>query len=104
MNAQQVVVHGQIRPDGTLHVEEKVDLPPGPVSVTVQPVSAARRRRTLQVLEEIWSERNARGLVGRSKADVDAEIDAMRDEDQERLREIEAMGQRTSNLDQEMLT
>jgi hypothetical protein len=89
MSTQQVIVHGHIRPDGTLEVDEKVNMPPGPVSVTVQAAAAASRKRTLQVLEEIWSQREALGLAGRTKEEIDAEINAMRDQDAERLREIE---------------
>ena len=94
MNLQQVIVHGQIRPDGTLEVQEKVNLPPGPVSVTVQAAPAAPRKKTLQVLEEIWSEREALGMTGRSKEAIDAEIDTMRDEDEDRMRQIEELGRR----------
>jgi len=90
MSTQQVVISGRIRSDGTLQVDERVNLPPGPVSVTVQTVSATGKP-TLQVLKEIWDEREARGLVGRSKADVDAEIAAMRQEDERRMREIEGI-------------
>jgi len=94
--AQQVILHGQIRPDGTLQIEEKVNLPPGPVNVTVEAAPVAPRKRTLQVLEEIWAEREARGMVGRSKWEIDAEIDSMRDEDEDRMREIESIQQRPS--------
>lgn len=98
MSTQQVVLHGQIRPDGTLQVEEKVNLPPGPVSVTVQTAPSATGKRTLQVLEEIWAERDSRGMVGRSKEEIDAEINAMRDEDEKRMREIEAISQQASRM------
>ncbi len=94
MSTQQVVIHGHIRSDGTLQVEEKVDLPPGPVNVTVE-AAATRRKGTLQVLEKIWAEREARGTVGRSKEEIDAEINAMRDEDEERMRAIEELGSRS---------
>lgn len=93
MIAQQIVLHGQVRPDGTLQVEEKVGLPPGPVSVTVQTVVSGHRKGTLQVLEEIWAERAARGMVARSKEEVDAEINAMREEDEARMRDIDAIEQ-----------
>jgi hypothetical protein len=39
MNAVAVVVEGTVQPNGTLEVTEKVDLPPGRVQVTVQPVA-----------------------------------------------------------------
>ncbi|MHB8972319.1 MAG: hypothetical protein ACYC3X_15615 [Pirellulaceae bacterium] len=91
MSTRQVVIHGRVQPDGTLQVEEKVKLPPGPVSITVE-AAVATRKGTLQVLEEIWAEREARGIVGRSKEEIDAEIDAMRDEDEVRMHAIEELG------------
>jgi hypothetical protein len=97
MSDDSLVLHGQIRPDGTLHIEERIDLPPGPVSVTVQTVTAAQtvgaatRKPTLQVLQEIWAEREARGMIGRSAGEIDAEIDAMRNEDEGRMRAIESI-------------
>ncbi len=82
MPSQPLILHGQIRLDGTLYVEEKVNLPPGPVSVTVQAVATAMRKPTLRVLEDIWAQREAQGMVGRTAEEIDAEIDAMRDEDE----------------------
>src|SRR5437763_1870850 len=38
MKANTVVIQGVVTPDGTLELEGKVPLPPGKVSVTVQPV------------------------------------------------------------------
>ena len=38
MNTSAVVVEGTVQPDGTLEVTQKVDLPAGPVHVTVQPL------------------------------------------------------------------
>ena len=80
MSTQQVILHGRIQLDGTLQVEEKVNLPPGPVNVTVESAAMAARKGTLQVLEEIWARRQSRGAVARSKDEIDAEINAMRDE------------------------
>jgi hypothetical protein len=97
MSTQQVVIHGRIRPDGTLQVDERVNLPPGPVSVTVQSMHAPPGKPTLQVLEDIWAERAARGIVGRSKEEIDTEIAAMREEDERRIREIEAIGAQPSD-------
>ncbi len=96
MSAQQVVIPGQIRPGGMLEVDQRVDLPPGPVTVTVQTVPPTPRRPTLEVLGEIWAERKARGMVGRSRREIDAEIAAMRDEDEQRMRAIESIEPRSS--------
>lgn len=92
MTAQQIVLEGEVAPDGMLHVDQRVSLPPGPVYVTVQTAPRpAPERGTLQVLRDIWAEREARSLRGRTKQEVDAEIDAMRDEDERRMREIESI-------------
>ncbi len=95
MDSQQVMVHGWVSQDGSLEVDEKLNLPPGPVNVTVEQVAPRPPRRgTLEVLQEIWAEREALGLKGRSAEEIDAEINAMRDEDEQRMREIEAIGRR----------
>jgi hypothetical protein len=93
MNTPSLVLHGQIQPDGTLHIEEKINLPPGPVAVTVQTVAARTRKATLQVLQEIRAAREAQGIVGRTAAEIDAEINAMRDEDELRMQDIESIPQ-----------
>jgi hypothetical protein len=97
MKTQSLVLHGHIRPDGTLQVEEKVNLPPGPVSVTIQTMTTATRKPTLQVLEEIWANRAAEGIIGRAAEEIDAEINAMRDEDEERMRSVESILQQRPN-------
>ena len=95
MDSQQVMVHGWISQDGSLAVDEKLDLPPGPVDVTIQPAAARPPRRdTFELLHEIWAERAARGLKSRSAEEIDAEINAMRDEDEQRMREVEAIPRR----------
>jgi hypothetical protein len=93
MNGQQVVLHGRIQPDGTLYIDEKVDLPPGPVQVTVAvSLPSPAGEDTRSVLEQIRARRQARGAAARSKEEIDAELNAMRDEDERRMREIEAIG------------
>ena len=93
MSTNPVTVHGRVKPDGTLEVTERVDLPPGPVQVTVEPSPEAQPGAdTRSVLRRIWARRQARGAVARSKDQIDAEIEAMRDEDEQRMREIEAIG------------
>lgn len=91
MVPQQVVVHGFLRPDGTLEIDERVALPPGPVSVTVaSTVSAAPQEKedTWHVLERIWAERKALGQQSHSREIIDTTINQLRDESEERLREV----------------
>ena len=92
MDTQQVMVHGWISHDGILEVDEKLNLPPGPVDVTVEPAAARPPRRdTFEVLQEIWAERAALGLKRRSAEEIDAEINALRDESEQEVREVERL-------------
>jgi hypothetical protein len=92
MDSQQVMVHGWISQDGSLALDEKLNLPPGPVEVTVQPVAARPPRRdTFEVLQEIWAERAALGLKRRSAEEIDAEINALRNDSEEEIREVERL-------------
>ena len=36
MNVPHVIVHGIVKPDGTLEVNQPVNLPPGEVQITVK--------------------------------------------------------------------
>lgn len=93
MNSQPIVLHGHIRPDGTLQIDERVNLPPGPIQVTVETRPEAQTGGdTISVLKQIQVRRLARGAVARSKEEIDADINAMRNEDEQRMTEIEAIG------------
>ncbi len=73
-------------------MDEKLNLPPGPVHVTVQAVLATSGREdTRKALEAIWTERKSLGLKGRTKEKIDAEIDALRNESEEEIREVERL-------------
>jgi hypothetical protein len=94
MDTQQVMVHGWISQDGSLEVAEKLNLPPDPVDITVQPAAARLPRRdTFEVLQEIWAERAALGLKARSAEEIDAEINALRNDSEEEIAEVERLYQ-----------
>lgn len=66
------------------------------MQVTVEAASpASQRESTQQVLRDIAARRQALGLKGRTKEEIDAEIDAMRNEDEQRMREIERLYQQS---------
>jgi hypothetical protein len=93
MSNPPIVLHGRIRPDGTVQIDERVNLPPGPIQVTVEASrGTSAGEDTQSVLKQIRARRLARGAAARSKEEIDAEINAMRDEDEQRMREIEAIG------------
>jgi len=91
MNPSQVVVQGVLKPDGTLELGQPVDLPPGKVQITVQPVedAAVPHDPFWAMMEAIWARQRACGHVCRSTEEIDAEVKALRDEAEEEMRQIE---------------
>jgi hypothetical protein len=82
-----------LKPDSTLELDEKPNLPPGRVRVTLEPATAAAPSGPgwWQVLQQIWKEQAASGFQGRSRETIDADLDALRDEWEQRLAELEAI-------------
>jgi hypothetical protein len=91
MNVSQVVVQGTLKSDGTLELDEKPDLPPGRVQVTLQAEAGAPQGRSgyWEVLQQIWKEQAETGRKPRSREDIDAEIDDLREGWEERMRELD---------------
>jgi hypothetical protein len=89
--APVVEIQGTPQSDGTLILDEKPALPPGRVCVPVQLLADLMRTPVWQVPEKIWAEQRARGHVSRSKEEIDADIAAMRQEDEDRMLEIERL-------------
>jgi hypothetical protein len=89
MTKDPVQIEGVLQPDGTLVLDRKVELPPGRVRVTVQPILDYKQTPIWKFFEQLRSEQQARGFVPRSKEEIDADIAAMREEDEERMQKIE---------------
>jgi hypothetical protein len=95
MTTTAIEVQGYLSEDGTLVLDDKLDLPAGRVKVTVEPVPDLTQTDVWQVLEQIWAGQRARGHVPRTREQIDAELEASRQEDDERsqaLGRIEAEG------------
>jgi hypothetical protein len=95
MAEPETVIGGTLRPDGTLVLDEQPRVRPGRVRVRVE---AAPPEPTggdiMAVLREIWARREAEGACHRTAEEIDEAISALRDEAEERLREIgELQGQ-----------
>jgi hypothetical protein len=87
-----VVVQGTVLPDGTLHLSNKVSLPPGLVEVEIRPVETVTPGEgVMAVLARIRAEQEARGYVPRSAEEVHAYLREMHDEWAEHDAEIEAI-------------
>ncbi len=93
MNATHLTTTGTIKPDGTLELDGKTNLPPGRVRVTLSIVaeSPAKKEDTWEVLQRIWKENEALGLKRRTAEEIDAYINALRDELEEHANQIEAI-------------
>lgn len=89
MAINAVEVQGTLRADGILLLDQKPNLPPGRVRVTVQPVEG--QADVMEVLRRIRAEQAASGHVPRSQEEIDADIAAMRQEDEERMQRIERL-------------
>jgi hypothetical protein len=94
MTANAITVEGTLQADGvTLQLEKKVALPPGRVTVTVQPApaKAGAGPTMVEVLDRIHRDRQARGRKPMTEEEMAAEIARLRAEDdeyEERCRQI----------------
>jgi hypothetical protein len=92
METTTITVGATLQPDGvTLQLEEKLSLPPGRVTVTVQSTELKSGPTMLEVLERIHHEQQRRGRKPMTEEEMTAEIAQMRREDEEyeaRWREI----------------
>lgn len=83
MSLTESVIEGTLKPDGTLELDEKPNLPPGRVKVVLRPASEVTTAQPLgkeffQMMEEIWAGQNARGHVPRSVEEVEAQRQEIR--------------------------
>ena len=68
--SNQAIVQGTLKADGTLVVNQKLHLAPGPVLVTVQPMTP-RQRGLADVIDEIRQGQQARSFQGRSAQEIE---------------------------------
>lgn len=80
MSTDQVTVKGTLKADGTLELDDKPALPPGPVQVIVKSMHPVQKENTWDVLQRVWDERKAQGMPSRTREEIDAEINEMRNE------------------------
>jgi hypothetical protein len=87
-----MTVEATLQPDGvTLQLDKKLPLPPGRVTLTVQPTERGSGPTMLEVLDRIHRDQQQRGRRPMTQEEMAAEIVQMRGEDdeyEERWREI----------------
>jgi hypothetical protein len=99
MSTPVVTVEGIVKPDGTVEVSEKVNLPAGKVQVTLVPWPDLPQDDPLwQMMQKIWDGQKARGHVARSALEVEAEREAMREEWDARMGEIARIQEEADQL------
>jgi len=94
MTSEMLEVYGSVQADGNLVLDEKVNLPAGRVRVTVQTCAKPQSTdpaRFLAMMETIWAGQKARGHVPRSKEEIDAEVNQLRDEAEEEMQAVEGV-------------
>lgn len=101
MPESEITLRGVVKPDGTLELDEKVPLPAGPVEVRIKEQLGPTMSGTSQPgahsfwkgMKLIWDRQAARGHIPRTREEVDAEVNALREEAEEELRAVERLGE-----------
>jgi hypothetical protein len=91
---EPIVVQGTLKPDGTLELDQKVDLPAGRVQVTVQPLPEQADDPFWQRMRAAWERQKASGHAPRTREEIDAAVEALREEAEEEVREAEQLHER----------
>src|SRR5690348_1767597 len=93
MSSSTIVLDAVVTPEGTLELPEKLCLPPGRVRLTLEqlPSASTDKLGVLEVLEQIRKAQKERGFAGRTKEEIDADVNALREEWEERTSEIECL-------------
>lgn len=94
MSQETIEVQGNVQADGTLVLDRRLELPAGPVRVTLQPVPVSEGSNLVRfqaMMEQIWAGQKARGHVPRTKEEIDAEIQELREEAEEELQAAERL-------------
>jgi hypothetical protein len=94
MNLNQVILEGTVHADGTLELDERLPLPAGRVRVTVQTFDVPQvpnQARFWDMMERIWADQKARGHVPRTREEIDAEINRLRDEAEQEVQAVERL-------------
>lgn len=85
MDLTEEVIDATLEADGTLRLSQRPQVAPGPVRVTIRAAQPSQPQRTLaDVLREIMAGQQARGFVGRSAEEIQADFEDALAEDEER--------------------
>ena len=92
MSHELVEVEGTLQPDGTLVLDEKPELPPGRVRVTVQSVVVFPHDDPFwQRMQALWDARKAQGRVPRTREEIDAQLRELDDDAEAELQALDRL-------------
>jgi hypothetical protein len=98
MSLTETIVQGTLKPDGTLELDHKPDLPPGRVTVVLRQESAPvpPKEDWWQYLQRVRAEREASGYPFMNEEEMKAYIEWLREPDRldEILRQVDEERQR----------
>lgn len=82
MNEASNIVRGVLKPDGTLELDERPSLPAGRVEVTIRPLEKQGEAEDWWTyMQRARAELEAAGLGFRTKEEIDADMEDLRDWD-----------------------
>jgi len=92
-------VLGVVRADGSLELSSKLTVPPGRVRVRIESLEPPTQsdESLIEFVARTRREREAAGLPFRTKEEIDAELEEQRNEWDERLDELNAPRNHTTN-------
>jgi hypothetical protein len=98
MNASTITIEATLQPDGlTLQLDNKLTLPPGRVTLTVQVVAPGSGPTMLEVLDHIHRAQQQRGRQPMTDDEMAAEVAQMRADDEEYEGRWRAIGAQTGD-------
>jgi hypothetical protein len=103
MKEIQVEVQGTVQPDGTLVLDQKLQLPAGRVKVVVQPVydSAPPQESLVEFVDRVRREAEARGHQYMTDEELHAWIEELREDDDRIERAYQEMEEYQRRQDQQ---
>ncbi len=94
MSVGEIVIEGTLKPDGTLELDRKPNLPAGRVTVVLRPeaeVILPKDDAFWQRMQCMWASQAARGHIPRTTEEIEAERRQAADDWDERMAHLEQL-------------
>ena len=99
MSLTETVIERTLKPDGTLELDQKPNLPPGRVTVRMQPLAVLPEGDPFfDMLKGIWTARAQAGLTPRTVEEVEAQRRQLRDDSEQEILEAGRLQEESRRL------